>query len=220
LRHKKSKGEYLAFLSVKYGVDSEKFLVALRQATDENKKVACGQFSIEFRGKTKKTRIFLIKNALGIIAQFQVSDDFLLESRDSLVEFMDTGMVRKILAKKRKISRAHFIRDIRSGMNHINLEAKILAIAEPRHVVLRYGNYTNTAMALLGDETGTIKLCLWNEEIDSVSVGDTVQIVNARASMFNGELQLTLGARGALTSAGGRGSQIAPPVLRVPASVS
>jgi replication factor A1 len=219
LRHKKSKGEYLAFLSVKYGVDSEKFLVALRQASDESKAIACGQFWIEFRGKTKKTRIFLIKNALGIIAQFQVSDDFLLESRDSLVEFMDTEMVRKILAKKRKMSRAHLIRDVRSGMNHINLEAKILA-AEPRHVVLRYGNYTNTAMVLLGDETGTIKLCLWNEEIDSVSVGDTVRIVNARASMFSGELQLTLGARGALASSGGRGSQIAPPVLRVPASVS
>jgi replication factor A1 len=213
LRHKKSKGEYLAFLSVKYGVDSEKFLVALRQAANENRTIACGQFSIEFRGKTKKTHIFLIKNALGIVAQFQISDDFLLESRESLGEFMDTDMVRKILAKKRKTSRVHVVRDVRSGMNHINLEAKILAVAEPRHAVLRYGNYANMAMVLLGDETGTIKLCLWNEEIDSVSVGDTVRIVNAKASMFRGEQQLTLGTRGALTSAAGRESQIATPVL-------
>jgi replication factor A1 len=195
-------GEYLAFLSVKYEVDPEKFWDAMRQA-GEDRKTRCGQFSIECRGKIKAMQIFLIRNESGVVAQFRVSTDFLLESGNSLRKFMDSDMVRKHLFRKRKAIQSHFIRDVRSGMNHVNLKAKILAVAEPRRVVTRYGNYADVAKALIADETGTIKLCLWNEQISAVSVGDTVEIGNARASMFKGERQLTLGMKGLLNRAEG-----------------
>jgi replication factor A1 len=195
-------GEYLAFLSVKYEVDPEKFFDAMRQA-GEDKKTRCGQFSIECRGKIKARQIFLIRNESGVVAQFQVSTDFLLESGNSLRKFMDSDMVRKHLFRKRKAIHSHFIRDVRSGMNHVNLKAKILAVEESRHVVTRYGNYADVAKALIADETGTIRLCLWNEQISAVSVGDTVEIGNARASMFRGERQLTLGMKGVLNIAEG-----------------
>jgi hypothetical protein len=216
LRHKKSVGEYLAFLSVKYEVDPEKFFAALCQI-GEDKKTNCGQFSIENRGKTKTKQIFLIKNDSGVVAQFLVSNDFLLESGNSLKKFMNTDMVRKLLFKKRKETNSHFIRDVRSGMNHVNLRAKILAVAEPRRVITRYGNYATVAKALIGDETGTINLCLWNEQIDSISVGDIVQIGNARASTFRGERQLTLGIQGVLGSAEGfelNGASCLPSTLK------
>ncbi len=213
LNHKKSKGEYLAFLSVKYDIKSENFLAALHQAVDENKKINCGQISIEFRGKTKTKHIFLIKNTSGIIAQFQVSNDFLLEDRESLGEFMDTHMVRKYLTKKRTTLKSYFIKDIRFGMNHINLKAKILTFIEPRHTIIRYGDAADMAMVLIADETGTMRLCLWNKEIDSVSVGDTVHIVNARVSTFKGEKQLILGARGTLNSIEKHKPQTIPNVL-------
>jgi len=41
-------------------------------------------------------------------------------------------------------------------------------------------------------------LCLWNEQITSISVGDTVQIENARISTFRGERQLRVGKNGTL----------------------
>jgi replication factor A1 len=94
-------------------------------------------------------------------------------------------------------------------MSHVNLKAKILEVAEPRYVVTRYGNNASVAKALIADETGTIKLCLWNEQIDSVSVGDTVQIENARASMFRGERQLSVGKNGTLNNVEVR-SQLVP----------
>jgi replication factor A1 len=195
-------GEYLAFLSVKYEVDPEKFFAALRQA-GEGKKTNCDQFSIECRGKIKAKQIFLIKNASRVIAQFRVSTNFLLESGNSLRKFMDTDMVRKHLFRKRKQTNFHSIRDVRSGMSHVNLKAKILAVAEPRRVVTRYGNYAEVAKALIADETGTIRLCLWNEQISAVSAGDTVEIGNARVSMFRGERQLTIGIKGVLSNAEG-----------------
>ena len=52
--------------------------------------------------------------------------------------------------------------------------------------------------ASIADETGTIKLCLWNGQIGSVSVGDTVQIENARVSAFGGEKQMSLEKTGTL----------------------
>ena len=85
-------------------------------------------------------------------------------------------------------------------MRHVNLKAKILEVAEPKRVVTRYGNNASVAKVLIADETGTIKLCLWNGQIDSVSVGDTIQIENAQASMFRGERQLTLGEKGTLNN--------------------
>ncbi|HLN45896.1 MAG TPA: hypothetical protein VK209_09345 [Candidatus Sulfotelmatobacter sp.] len=213
MRHKKSKGEYLAFLSVKYDLKSEDFLAALHQAVDENKTINCGQVSIEFRGKTKIKHAFLIRNSSGIIAQFQVSNDFLLEDRESLGEFMDTDMVRKYLTKKRTTLKSYFIKDIRLGMNHVNLKAKILTFIEPRQTVVRYGENADMAMVLIADGTGTMRLCLWNEEIDSVSVGDTVHIVNAKVSTFKGEKQLILGARGAFSNIEKYKPQTNTPVL-------
>lgn len=208
LRHKKSVGEYLAFLSIKYDVDPEEFLAAFRQA-GAGKKTSCGQFSIECRGKIKAKQIFLMKNESGVIAQFRVSTDFLLESENSLRKFMDTDMVRKQLFRKRKLAHSHFIRDVRSGMSHVNLKAKILAVAERKRVVTRYGNYAEVAKALIADETGTIRLCLWNEQISTVSAGDTVEIGNARVSMFRGERQLTIGIKGVLNNAEGFRSNFA-----------
>jgi replication factor A1 len=83
-------------------------------------------------------------------------------------------------------------------MRHVSLKAKILEVAEPKHVFTRYGNHASVAKASIGDETGTIKLCLWNGQIDSVSAGDTVQIENARVFAFKGERQMSLERTGAL----------------------
>lgn len=215
MRHKRSIGEYLAFLSVKHQVDSEKFLGALRFAREHGES-NCGNLSIECRGKINAEQIFLIRNDSGVVAQFRVSADFFLESGNSLRNFMDTDMIRRHLFKKRKAVNSHFIKDLRSGMNHVNLKARILEVAEPRRVVTRYGNYANVAKALIADETGTIKLCLWNEQINAVSVGDTVQIGNARASTFRGEKQLTLGSKGVLSSAEAFELQITPTVSSPP----
>ena len=201
LRQKRSIGEYLAFLTVKYEVDPEKFLNALRLAR-EQEKTNCESLSIEFRGNVNKHHIFLVRNKSGVVAQFRVPDEFLLENQNSLGKFIDATMLRKVLFQKCKGIRSHSISDLRAGMSHVNLRAKILEVGEPRRVVTRYGNYANIAKALISDDTGTIKLCLWNEQINAVTVGETVQIENARTSTFRGEKQLTLGTKGGFSNEG------------------
>lgn len=199
MRHKRSIGEYLAFLSIKYEVNPEKFLYALRSA-NEHKQSRCGKLSVRCRGKTKNKFIFLIKRASEIIAQFPIDEEFLLNSSNKLKDFTETDKIRRYLARKARTASANFIKDLRAGMHHVNLKAKILEVAEPKHVVTRHGNHAIVAKALIADETGAINLCLWNGQIASVTAGDTVQIENAQVSSFRGEKHMSLGKKGTLSN--------------------
>jgi replication factor A1 len=53
--------------------------------------------------------------------------------------------------------------------------------------------------AVVADETGSIKLTLWNEQIDQVNVGDNIKIENGYITSFKSELQLNVGKFGKLT---------------------
>jgi hypothetical protein len=199
LRRKKSSGEYLAFLSAKFEVDPDALFFALLSA-GENHKAKCGNISIECRDRTKDKLIFLITKNSEVVAQLSISEKFLSQDGNPIRNFMETDMIRKQIAKKTQLSIAHSIEDLRAGMKNVTLKAEILEVTPPRRVITRYGNYATLAKALIADETGKIKLCLWNEQIDAVSPGDTVQIENARASMFRGERQLSLGKNGTLNN--------------------
>jgi replication factor A1 len=135
-----------------------------------------------------------------VVAQFPMDREFLLNKSNHLRDFMGTDRIRRYLSRKNRIATVHSIRDVRAGMSHVNLKAKILEVAEPKRVVTRYGNTASVAKVLIGDGTGTIKLCLWNGQISGVSEGDVIQIENAQASMFRGERQLSLGKKGILNN--------------------
>jgi replication factor A1 len=207
LRNKVLGGEYLAFLSVKYEVDPDKLFHALISA-EENQKSRCGNLSIECRGKTQDKAIFLIMKDSRVVAQFPVSREFLLERSNPIKNLMKIDMIRRHLIRKNKGAHSLPIRDLRTGMSQVNLKAKVLEIPKPKLVFTRFGNYASVANALIADETGTIKLCLWNEQINSISIGDTIQIGNARTSTFRGERQLNIGKKGTLSNIEDLGSQL------------
>jgi replication factor A1 len=206
LRNKVSAGEYLAFLSVKYEVDPDVLFNALVSAGG-NRKSKCGNLSIERRGEIRDKAVFLILKDSRVVAQFPIFKEFLLERDNPVKRFMKTDMIRRHLIKKNRTAHSLPIRDLRTGMSRINLKAKVLEILTPKLVFTRFGNYASVANALIADETGTIKLCLWNEQIDSISIGDTIQVENARASTFRGERQLSIGRKGTLSNMKNMGSQ-------------
>jgi replication factor A1 len=51
---------------------------------------------------------------------------------------------------------------------------------------------------VVADETGSVKLTLWNEQIDQVNVGDNIKIDNGYVTSFKGEIQLNVGKFGKL----------------------
>jgi len=83
-------------------------------------------------------------------------------------------------------------------MRTVNLSGKIINIDGPRDVQTKFGP-GQVATATLQDESGTVKVTLWNENISKVSLNDTVQIENGYVDSFRGELQLNVGRYGKLT---------------------
>jgi hypothetical protein len=166
----------------------------------ENGKARCGNLLIECRGKVKDKVVFLITKDSQVVAQLPVFENFLSQEGNPIRSFLKTDMVPRRTAKKTESPVSYSIEDLRVGMRHVNLKAKVLEVTEPRQVFTRYGNYATLAKAVIGDETSEIKLCLWNDQIDAVSVGDIVQIENARISTFRGERQLSLGKNGSLNN--------------------
>jgi len=197
MRNKVSVGEYLAFLSIKYEVNPDRFFYALISAW-KNQESTCGKLLIECRKKRRDSAVFLITNGPKVVAQFPISKNF-LEQTNPIRMFANTSLLRRSLIKKTKRANRLPIRDLKTGMKQINLKAKVLEIAKPTFVFTRFGNYASVANALIADKTGAIKLCLWNEQINSISEGDIIHIEDARMSTFRGERQLRVGKNGKLS---------------------
>ena len=92
------------------------------------------------------------------------------------------------------------IKDLRNGMKRVTVEANIVEKGETREVRSRYKDETYmVADAMVADETGSIKLTLWNEQIDQVEVGNKIKIENGYVTSFKGEIQLNVGKFGTMT---------------------
>ncbi len=87
------------------------------------------------------------------------------------------------------------IRDVRAGMERIRLIAKVLEKSRVTIVDTRFGP-AKFAFAVIGDDTGRIRLNLWREQADMVNVGDVVEIVNAFAKRFRDQIELNVGRSG------------------------
>ena len=85
-------------------------------------------------------------------------------------------------------------------MKRVEVEAQVTEKGDPREVMSRYKDETYTvADAVVADESGSIKLTLWNEQIDQVKVNDKIKIENGYITSFRGEIQLNVGKYGKLT---------------------
>ena len=89
------------------------------------------------------------------------------------------------------------IKDIKVGMNNVNVEASVVDKSESRSVQTKYGR-REVADVLLEDETGRIKASLWEDQIEKANVGDKVKISGAYVTEFRGELQLSIPRKGSI----------------------
>ncbi len=198
MRQKKSTlGEHLALLSVKYSVYPNEVFQALVLAR-RNEKANCGNLTVEYRGKMKGETIFLITKDNDVVAQFRVEEEFLLRKDNPFESWMSSDKIKKKIAKQNTESIYSLIKDLRAGMKRVNLKAQVQEIPKPAQVHTQFGNTVMVVNAIVGDDTGKIKLCLWEGQIGSISVGDKIEVKNGQVCVFRGEKQLRLGKNGAL----------------------
>jgi hypothetical protein len=197
MRSKLYPSEYLALLTIKYEVNADKFFAALLSAW-KNRKSKCGDLNITYRTKQKHNVFFLVTQGSKVVAQFKIPEELLSKEKNPIKEAKDAYLVDKFSSKKCETPQITKIKDLHVGMKKISLQAKILEISKPKFVVTRFGNQASVANAILSDGTGKINLCLWNDQINSVTAGDTVQIENAKIASFRNERQMRVGKNGVL----------------------
>jgi len=186
--------EYLAEISWKHMIDSNEFFDKIVYAW-ENRRSKCKELVIECRARSRGSAIFLITTDYRVVAQFPIPE-YILKEATPLKEFAYIIEREKLaLMKKRNENEKHYskIKDLKPGMKQINLKAHVLAISKPQLALTRYNDYVMFANATLTDETGTIKLTLWNSRTNMLSINDSVEIENAKVAAYRGELQLRMG---------------------------
>lgn len=84
---------------------------------------------------------------------------------------------------------------MRSG---VNVVGNVTGLGEIRTVNLKSGGTLDTRDCTLVDDTGTIILSLWSDDIGKVKQGSKVEITNGYTNEFKGKVSLTKGKFGQL----------------------
>jgi hypothetical protein len=189
--------DQLAFLSAQHEVYPTELFQTLIKAK-ENSKSECGDLTVEYRGSVNDQAIFLITKEGKVVAQFRVPEETLTQNDVSFDNWMDTSRVRKEIAKQNPAPSHMKIENLRVGMKKVNLIAKVVETSEPSKVHTQFRDNALVSNAWISDETGKIMLCLWDQQINTISVGNCIEIKNAHVALFKAEKQLRLGKNGTI----------------------
>lgn len=92
------------------------------------------------------------------------------------------------------------IRQLNDGMKRVELEVKLVELEDTREVKSRFIDKTyKVSKGIIADESGSVAITFWEQDIDRVHVGDTLTITNGYITSFKGEIQVNIGKYGVLT---------------------
>jgi len=96
----------------------------------------------------------------------------------------------------------HKINEIKSGMNSLNVLGKVLDLGKVRTFARKDGTSGKVANITIGDDTGKIRVTLWDAKAENpgVKVGEIVEVMNAyaRENTFSNSTELQLGSGGGI----------------------
>ena len=187
--------ENLARIAVFHKVDASEFFNRIVEAWNHEGS-ECKQLAIKCRVRTKNSAIFLFTTGREVVAQFPISIT-ILQGKNQLESYTKTIFAR-ISSVKNFEGVNSKIGDLKVGMKKVSLKAEVLEIPKSKIVYTRYGTTACVSNALIRDETGSMKMSLWNQQINTVHKGDVIDVKNGTVAWFSGERQLRLGRSGSL----------------------
>lgn len=89
------------------------------------------------------------------------------------------------------------IADLQVRQGNVNLVAEVVEKGEIR-TFEKFGKSGKVCNAKIKDDTGTVTLTLWNDDVDKINVGDKIKLTNGWVGEWQGEKQLSAGKFGKL----------------------
>jgi replication factor A1 len=188
--------ENLAGIAMLHKVDAGEFFNCIVEAWNHEGS-ECERLVIECHKRTKNSALFLFTTGRKVVAQFPISI-IILQGKNQLESHTETIFAR-VSSVENFEGVDSKIGDLKVGMKKVSLKAEVLEIPKSKIVYTRYGTTACVSNALIGDETGSMKMSLWNHQINTVHKGDVIDVKNGTATWFSGERQLRLGRDGSLS---------------------
>jgi len=180
--------EYLTYLSGKHDVDPHELLNSFFKL-EKKKAVTCGPLKITMRVRAENHAIFLLKKGSEIVAQMRFRSE--LWKNPDKTRHLYSILVDRFQSFERLYEPPSSIRELRKGMKNVDLRFKVTGKSEVTRRYSRYdGRPLRFCLATVSDVSGSIRLPLWNDQIDSVSVGDEIELKKAYIKAFQGVLQI------------------------------
>lgn len=86
------------------------------------------------------------------------------------------------------------IGDLKPGSENVVIRGRVISTTPPRTIQTRSGPRT-ISEAVVGDETGRVKVTLWGKHAGALKEGEAVEIKNAWTSAYKGEVQVNASAK-------------------------
>ena len=91
------------------------------------------------------------------------------------------------------------IADLAPGTRGVELKVKVVEKKDEREVTVKAtGQQHRVGEFIVGDESGTIILSLWDEAIDKMEVNGIYEVKNAYVSTFRNSMRLNTGRYGTI----------------------
>lgn len=96
-------------------------------------------------------------------------------------------------------SKSKKVMDLKPGMSNVDMKVRVLEASPPKTIRTKRGERT-ISEAVVGDETGRVKLTLWGRAAGTIKEGDAIEIKGGWTTSYRGEVQLNIGGRNTIQS--------------------
>jgi len=92
----------------------------------------------------------------------------------------------------------YVVQSLQEKLGGVDIRLRVLSRSNPRTVITNDGQEHIVADATVGDRTGSVKLSLWDTQINEILAGDIIDLRNAYVNSFRGRLRLNIGKFGTI----------------------
>src|SRR5213593_3269922 len=75
------------------------------------------------------------------------------------------------------------VKDLTPASKQVNVLVKVVSLSEEREITSKFGEARKLVEATVGDETGTVLLTLWNDQIGQIHKDETLLIDNVNTAL-------------------------------------
>src|SRR3989304_8876563 len=91
------------------------------------------------------------------------------------------------------------VKDLTPQSKQVNVLAKVVGFSEEREITSKFGEARKLVEATVGDDTATVLLTLWNDQVGQVQKEGTVLMDNGYVTLVRGHIRLNVGKYGSMT---------------------